>query len=72
MTKRLITFALLLVLVVSMASCAFALDRDGTLITPIAKGGTENGGYHDSSYYIGGGGRMPGGPATICSYSCFN
>ena len=72
MTKRLIAFTLMLVLIVSLASCAFALDRDGTVITPISRGGNEHGGCQDPGYHIGSGGRILGGPSTVCSYSCLN
>ena len=71
MTKRLISFALLLVLVVSLASCAFALDRDGTVVTPIARGGSETGGYMEG-YRVGTGGRFAGGPGSWCTYCCLN
>lgn len=70
MTKRLIAFTLMLVLIVSLATCAFALDKDGTVITPIPRGGSETGGYMEG-YRVGSGGRFPG-PCSICSYSCLN
>ncbi|QUC66361.1 hypothetical protein [Aristaeella hokkaidonensis] len=72
MTKRLIAFALMLVLIVSLASCAFALDRDGTVISPVAAGGNERGGSPNPGYRVGTGGAIPGGPGNSCYYSCFN
>ena len=71
MSKRLIAFALLLVLVVSLASCAFALDRDGTVVTPIPRGGSETGGYMEG-YRVGTSGPVSGGPHAIFTYNCLN
>ena len=72
MMKKLIAFALLVVLCVSLAACAFALDKDGMVIAPIARGGNERGGCPNPGYRVGTGGRIPGGPGTSCTNSCFN